>query len=162
MNFLRRLLGMFGGGSSSGRYVDIYVLSRRCNEPLLGQIDLINELSRIDEGDTAYYTRKVLHTTGERRCFDQVEVELYFDRNKKILRHEVSGGRWLTGEEYADELERFNAPPPEEEEQGEEAQAAAASPTGDQTPGDQTPADQPAADQPTTDPAAPDKPKGNE
>ncbi len=154
MNFLRRLLGMFGSSSrSAGRYLDIYVLSRRCNEPLMGQVDLVNELSRVDEGDATYYTRKVLHTTGERRCFAQVEVELYFDQSKKILRHEVTDGRWLSAEEYQAELERFHAPPPEEEEEGAEAVPAAEAsvPTGtttstqaasDQIPPDQTPSDQ--------------------
>lgn len=120
MNFLKRLASLFSGGgaaSSDKRYLTIYVLSRRCNEPVSGQVDLLNELSGTDEGEYAYYTRKVLHTTGERRCFSQVEVNLYFNRDKQLVHHEVEGGRWLTSEEYDAELARFNAPPEEEPEE---------------------------------------------
>lgn len=119
MNFLKRLASLFtggGGGGANGRFYSIYVLSRRCNEPIAGQIDLLNELSLTEEDDSTYYGRKVLHTSGERRCFDQVEVLLWFDRNKQLLRQEVWGGRWLEADEYERELARFNAPPAEVEE----------------------------------------------
>lgn len=76
----------------------------------------MNSLSRADDGDAEFYTRKVLQGSGKNRCFAQVEVELWLDRGKNIVRHEVSGGRWLTAEEYEVELARFNAPPPEEDE----------------------------------------------
>jgi hypothetical protein len=50
--------------------------------------------------------RKVLHTSGASRCFGQVEVQVWLDGKKQITRHEVQGGRWLTAEEYAAEIER--------------------------------------------------------
>jgi hypothetical protein len=123
MSFWSRLSKLFtGGGAGSGnRMLDIYVLSRRCDEPIAGQVDLLNELSRTEDTDGAeFYTRKVLHTSGDNRCFDQVEVNLWFDRNKRVVNQEVTGGRWLEGEEYETELARFNArmaetPPAEEE-----------------------------------------------
>ena len=94
MNFLKRIASLFtggGGGGTNSRFYPIYVLSRRCNEPIAGQIDLLNELSLTEEDDSAYYGRKVLHTSGERRCFDQVEVLLWFDRNKRLcLRARIS------------------------------------------------------------------------
>jgi len=123
MNFFKWFGSLFGGGgvpSGDKRYLTIYVLSRRCNEPVSGQVDLLNELSRSDEGDYAYFTRKVLHTTGERRCFSQVEISLYFNQDKQVVNHEVEGGRWLTSDEYATELARFNTPLPEEEAADEE------------------------------------------
>jgi hypothetical protein len=139
MNLLKRLASLFSGGGApraDKRYVTIYVLSRRCNEPISGQVDLLNELSRLDEGEYTYYTRKVLHTTGEKRCFSQVEINLYFNQDKQVVHHEVEGGRWLTSEEYSVELARFNAPPPEEEEAEQEVQAPttkpAATPTSSQ------------------------------
>jgi hypothetical protein len=70
-------------------------------------------LSQTEEGEYAYHTRKVLHTSGERRCFSQVEVNLYFNRDKQLVHHEVEGGRWLDATEYQAELARFNAPPEE-------------------------------------------------
>ena len=118
MNFFKRLLGLLGGGGGApradGRYLTIYLLSRRCNEPVMGQVDLLNELSASDDEQYAFYTRKVIHTSGERRCFSEVEANIYFNANKQVAHHEVSGGRWLTADEYAQELARFNAPPPDD------------------------------------------------
>lgn len=122
MGLFKRLAGLFSGGRSGPRFVDIYVLSRRCNEPIAGRVDLFNELSLAEE-EHDYYARKVLHTSGERRCFDQVEVQLWFNRNKEIVDHQVSGGRWLEADEYAAEVARFNAPPVEDDSDSEEAQS---------------------------------------
>lgn len=113
MNLIRWIGGLFSGGGSGGRdgrVLPIYVLSRRCNEPIAGQVDLYNELS-LDEEETGYYVRKVLHTSGESRCFDQVEVNLFFDNRKNLTENEVVGGRWLSEAEYEEELVRFNTPP---------------------------------------------------
>lgn len=117
MSLLKRLASLFTGRpSSGGRNLTIYVLSKRCNEPLSAEVDTLNALSGSDDGDASYYTRKVIQGTGRNRCFTQVEVELWFNSQRALLRHAVTGGRWLTAEEYEAELERFNAPPPEEEE----------------------------------------------
>ncbi|GIV78688.1 hypothetical protein FKZ61_007505 [Litorilinea aerophila] len=119
MNLFQRLARLLGGGAGGGqdrRTLTIYVLSHRCNEPIAGNVDLLNELSQAEEGSGyAYYTRKVLHTSGERRCFDQVEVEIWFDKNKQPIHHEVKGGRWLEEPAYQAELARFQAPPDEPE-----------------------------------------------
>lgn len=126
MNFLKRLANLFGGrpGGGSGRLLTIYVLSRRCNEPIMGTVDLFNEVSQSEDSAYSYYTRKVLHTSGERRCFDQVEVELWFNQNKEVAHHAVTGGRWLSADEYAAELARFHAPPAEGDESETESTAA--------------------------------------
>jgi hypothetical protein len=103
MNIFKRIANFFQGGgatSSSNRYFPIHVLSRRCREPLVGQVDLLNELSLTEEDDNTFYTRKVLHTTGRTRCFDQVEVLLWFDKNKQLQRQEVWGGEWLEEDAY--------------------------------------------------------------
>ncbi len=115
MNFLKRITGFLGGGQggSSNRTLNIYVLSRRCNEPIAGQVDLYNELSQAEDED-GYYSRKVLHTSGEQRCFDQVEIEMWFDRDKRLDHYDVTGGRWLDEQEYQVELARFQAPPEDE------------------------------------------------
>ena len=121
MSFWTRIANILrgGGGGDDNRILKIYVLSRRCNEPIAGQVDLFNELSQTeDDSGHPYYTRKVLHTSGKNRCFAEVEVSLWFDRNKRLAQHEVEGGRWLEEEEYQAELERFNAPPPEDPTSG--------------------------------------------
>lgn len=110
MGFFSRLLDSMKGKPPTGdrRYYAIYVLSTRCREPIAGQVDLLNEVSLDDDGK-GYYGRKVLHTSGKNRCFGQVEVELWFDMGKRLLRQEVQGGRWLTPAEYAVELAQWEA-----------------------------------------------------
>ena len=105
MSFFKRLANLFSGGASKERMLPIYVYSRRCREAVTGTVDLFNELSQPDE-EYAYYVRKVLHTSGRDRCFDQVEVQIWFDKNKNVEHHEVQGGHWLTEEEYLEEVEK--------------------------------------------------------
>ncbi len=101
MSFLSRLAALFGGAPKvDNRYFSIYVLSNRCREPAMGQVDLFNELSLTDEKERPFYVRKVLHTSGRNRCFDQVEAQLWFDNNKRLLDKELVGGRWLERDEY--------------------------------------------------------------
>ncbi len=123
MAFLKRLFGWLGraAGESTRRTLPVYVLSHRCQEPLKAEVDLLNALSLSDDPDAAYYARKVIEGSGARRCFTRVEVELWFDAQRRLLRHKVHGGRWLTAEEYAVERERFLHPPEAEDEgnQGE-------------------------------------------
>lgn len=110
MNFLQRLAAFFrGGGGPTNRYLTVYVLSRRCREPIAGQVDLLNELSLSDDDAYQYYARKVFHTSGANRCFGQVEVTLHFDGNKRVVEHDVQGGSWLTRDEYDAELAAFQA-----------------------------------------------------
>lgn len=103
MGFWENLLALFRGRPRSERYLPIYVLDHRCHEPLAGQIDLMNELSLDEEEGSGYFVRKVLHTSGAGRCFGQVEVQLWLNPNKEIVRHVVQGGRWLTKDEYVEQ-----------------------------------------------------------
>jgi hypothetical protein len=118
MNLFKWLAGLLGGGGASpgNRQFSVYLLSRRCNEPVAGQVDLLNELSATDEEKAGYYVRKVFRTSGRNRCFDQIEVELWFDQNKKLTEHQVQGGQWLELAEYEHALARWNTPPEEKNE----------------------------------------------
>ena len=114
MNILKRIASLFSGGSSNDRLLYIYAWNTRCKEPVAGTVDLYNELSQTDEGDYPLYARKVLHTSGANRCFGQVEVEIWFDSNKRLQHYDVQGGRWLEPDAYEEELARFHAPPENE------------------------------------------------
>lgn len=114
MNFLKRLFG--SNPREDGRFLTLYALSHRCKEPLTGRVDLLNELSLDEEGDATYFTRKVLHTSGQDRCFASVEISLWFDGRKQVVQEEISGGRRLDEAQYAEALARFHAPPEEEAE----------------------------------------------
>jgi hypothetical protein len=103
MGFFDRLRKAFSGGgaapSDSGAYW-VYAQCRRCGEPLKGRIDLRNEPSQADEGDT-WIVRKGLLGTGARRCFQTVEVVLTFDSEKKeVIDSEVTGGKLISEDEY--------------------------------------------------------------
>lgn len=135
MNIFQRLFNLFSPrAGSTARHFPIYVLSQRCNEPLVGQVDTMNELSLTEDGEYPYFVRKVLHTSGRSRCFGQVEVQLWFDRNRQLMRHEEFGGRWLNEEEYQAELARFNmpAPTPDLETESQEDEASGNSETVEQ------------------------------
>lgn len=110
MGFFSKILAAFTSKAPTGsdRYLPIYVLDHRCREATRGQIDLLNELSLAEE-EGGYYVRKVLHTSGQRRCFAQVEVQIWLDNKKNVTRYEVQGGRWLTAEEYSAEVARQEA-----------------------------------------------------
>lgn len=105
MSFFQKLSDLFRGGRPAERMLPIYAYSRRCREPVAGTVDLFNELSQPDDEEYAYYVRKVLHTSGRNRCFDEIEVQIWFDKNKRIAHQEVQGGRWLTEDEYLAEAE---------------------------------------------------------
>ena len=123
MSFLKKLASFFAGGGGGGsRALPIYIFSNRCREPITADIDLVNSLSRDEENDNEYYTRKVLQGSGKNRCFTQVEVEIWFDRGKKVSHYEVTGGRWLTQDEYQEELIRFEAPPEDQDSADDDSQ----------------------------------------
>jgi hypothetical protein len=128
MSFWDRLKGtLTGGGASSGRSKEaagywIYAKCRRCGEPLKAHIDMRNEPSQGEDGDT-WVVRKGLIGDGSgrfggMRCFQTVEVTLTFDSSRQnVIDQEVSGGELITEEEY----EALLAQPPAEAENTEES-----------------------------------------
>ncbi len=153
MSLLKRLKALFTGASAGDdRHVlAVHILTHRCREPVQVEINLRNELSPAEEPDAAYFVRKLVLGSGRKRCFDRAEVLLWFDQGRKLLRHQVQGGRWLSLEEYQAELERFNAPPPSEEEEEEETSLAGeGAEAGDQAQADSPPADSPQQEPPPT------------
>jgi len=103
---LRKALG--GSGSSGGDVYWIYARCRRCGEPLLGRVDLRNEPSLADDGES-WIVRKGLIGSGEQRspgavpvrCYQVVEVTLTFDAAKQhVLEGEAAGGELISKEEY--------------------------------------------------------------
>jgi len=106
LDSLRRALG--GSGSSGGDVYWIYARCRRCGEPLLGRVDLRNEPSLADDGQT-WLVRKGLVGSGQSRtgtasvlrCYQVVEVTLTFDAAKQhVLEGEAAGGELISQEEY--------------------------------------------------------------
>ncbi|MEP7359420.1 MAG: hypothetical protein ABI847_19370, partial [Anaerolineales bacterium] len=68
-------------------------------EVIEAPVDLRNDLSVEYDGPSGaaeYVCRKVL--MGKARCFQQVEVVLRFDANKKLIDNETTGGKFLPPE----------------------------------------------------------------
>lgn len=76
-----------------------------CKEVLKGRIDLYNNLSvQFEEGSgkSAYYCRKVM--VGGKGCYRPIEVEFTFDVNRKVIDQRITGGQFVTEQEYQDTL----------------------------------------------------------
>jgi hypothetical protein len=113
LDSLRKALGGSSAGRTGGDVYWIYARCRRCGEPLLGRVDLRNEPSLADDGET-WIVRKGLIGSGQRRtetgavlrCYQVVEVTLTFDAAKQgVIASETVGGELITQQAY-EELER--------------------------------------------------------
>lgn len=103
MSILRKLMSFFTGPAISpqGSALDLAVRCARCGEIIHTRIDLANDLSAdYDAAGTArYFCRKLLigEGAGGLRCFQRIEVELYFDAAKQPVGSEIRGGEIVDG-----------------------------------------------------------------
>jgi hypothetical protein len=78
-----------------------YVRCARCGEKIPVRVDLRHELTpQYGEGQGAYFVRKGVIGSGETRCFQTIEVRLTFDAQKRLAAREISGGTFITKEEF--------------------------------------------------------------
>jgi hypothetical protein len=79
----------------------IYVACGRCGEAIGirtdRRYDLVSEMRDPGEAGPAYTMHKDIVGT---RCFQRIAVDLEFDSRLQISERRISGGRWLTAEEY--------------------------------------------------------------
>ncbi len=73
-------------------YYTFNVKCRRCGEIIEGRIDLDNDLS-LDEDGNSYIVRKGL--IGANRCFQQIEVEMTFTSDRKLIEKQIQGGAFV-------------------------------------------------------------------
>jgi hypothetical protein len=109
MGFLKKLFSsvLGGGGEDDGNIHREYVRCARCGEKIPVRVDVRNELTpQYDEGEGAYYVRKGVLGSGENYCFQTVEVELYFNAEKQLVSRYISGGEFITREEFEAEEQR--------------------------------------------------------
>jgi hypothetical protein len=101
MGFLKKLGSLFSPSSGDSRSLWLFVKCEKCGEILKGRVDLYNDLSAQYEESgtgTSYFCRKVF--VGSNRCYRPIEVELTFDKNKRLLNQEVTGGEIVSKEAY--------------------------------------------------------------
>jgi hypothetical protein len=107
MGFLKKLFSSLsggGGGADEGHIHREYIRCSRCGEQIAVRVDLRNELTaeydaeEDREGD--YVWRKGIVGSGQNRCFQTIEVELSFDANRQLASRSISGGEFITREEF--------------------------------------------------------------
>jgi hypothetical protein len=95
MGLFKKIADLFSGGNESTQRVqEVEVRCNRCRELLTARIDLNQQLSEADDG--GYLTRKVL--VGSGRCFQRIEVTLYFDDRRNLIDRQISGGQFVDPE----------------------------------------------------------------
>jgi len=98
MGFFKKLANIFVPPRVTSIHYPIEVICSRCGETISGSVNLNNDLSIVygnSESDYSYFCRKVL--MGEQHCFQQVEVELTFDRNRQLKERKIKGGKFADG-----------------------------------------------------------------
>lgn len=95
MGFLKKL---FGGGEPE-KYVDkqgiyFYVECANCGTRVKVRADKQHDLQNTGSG---YEWHK---TIVDSRCFRRIQTVVQLDANYQMVSHEISGGRYLTEEEY--------------------------------------------------------------
>jgi hypothetical protein len=107
MGFLKRLSSLFSGSGapSDSRFAHReYIRCSRCGEKLVARVDVRNDLTpTYDEGEGAYYVRKGVVGSGETRCYQTVEVELYFDAQRNLVSRYVTGGEFISADDFYSE-----------------------------------------------------------
>ena len=95
MEFLQRLAKtIFGGGGGSGSGIpgDVglyyYIKSKKSGEIIRLRVNPNNDLSESDEGGS-YFVRKLLHGS---RGYDPIEVELTYNKSRKLSEIKITGG----------------------------------------------------------------------
>ena len=101
MSFLKKIGSLFSAPAGDNRSLWLYVKCDKCGEILKGRVDLYNDLSIQYEDSgrkSSYYCRKVF--VGSNRCYQPIEVELSFDKNRNLSGEEIRGGKIACEEEY--------------------------------------------------------------
>jgi len=94
---IRKVLTGSGSGSGNSYNHWFYVRCARCGETLAGRVDMRNELSRRDDAN-GFFVRKRL--IGSKRCFNPIDVVLYFDGNRQVAEREIEGGEFIRADEH--------------------------------------------------------------
>jgi len=75
----------------------LYVRCNKCGAKTRVRISLANDLSIEDEG--GYILRKDIV---DNRCYQLMHAELHFDERRRVVSRELSGGEFISEEEWAE------------------------------------------------------------
>lgn len=97
MGIFKRLSNLFSSSGQGGENAYWFTVKcNRCGEQIRGRVDMRNELT-IHYDDNTYYSRKVL--MGDKLCFQKIEVELTFDKNRRLTERKIRGGKFVDEQE---------------------------------------------------------------
>jgi hypothetical protein len=102
MGFLNKVASaLFGSDAGQAGIHREYVRCSRCGEKIPVRIDLRHELTpQYGEGEGTYFVRKGVIGSGEKRCFQTIEVRLTFDAQKRLASREIAAGTFITQDEF--------------------------------------------------------------
>ena len=101
MNILQQIAKLFTAQGGEGNIHREYVRCLGCKEKIMVRVNLDNELTpQYGEGEGDFYVRKGILGSGKNRCFQTIEVELNFDLEKQLVSRNISGGEFITQEEF--------------------------------------------------------------
>ena len=103
MSFFKKISQLVSPPSDANIYW-VYVKCNRCGEKLQGRVNLSNDLSinYVGKGKDTYFCRKVIMGSG--KCFQRIEVELAFNKTRKLINQEIQGGVYISEKEYISNL----------------------------------------------------------
>ena len=103
MNFLKKLGKLLSASPDKTPAYWLYVQCNHCGEKIKTRVNLYNDLSiRYGENneEDSYFCRKVI--IGTERCYRPIEVELTFDRNRKLKDQQITGGQFISKDEFSE------------------------------------------------------------
>lgn len=92
MTFFKR----FFARQPADRGLYIYARCRRCGAVVQSRIDVEHDLSQ-DFDTGGYFVRKGLV---DARCFQRMEIELRFDRRRRLVSQRIQGGEFVSREAW--------------------------------------------------------------
>lgn len=104
MSILKKIGKFFSASPDKTPIYWLFVQCNHCGEKIKTRVNLYNDLSiRYGEKNKkdSYFCRKVI--IGADRCYRPIEVEMTFDGSKKLVDRQITGGQFISNEEFVDE-----------------------------------------------------------
>lgn len=101
MSLFERISRIFGGGGpkvETDRGLYYYLQCDKCREVIRVRVDPQWDLAPDYDGGSSFTANK--YVIGQ-KCYRPIEVTLTFDNNRQETERQISGGKFITAEEYA-------------------------------------------------------------
>jgi hypothetical protein len=96
MNFLKQLFSNNSRSDDNDDGIYLYVRPKGCEEVIRVRLNPRNDLTVSEQG--GYFVHKTAR--GTHRCFNPVEMSLYFDQGRKLQNNDIKGGELVELADY--------------------------------------------------------------